>query len=285
MRREGSSLREIASVLKVSLSTASVWVRDIPVAAPPPATTPRVDAEHSEAEPTGPPRHCSRCARSLPLSAFNKHPKGHQWWCRDCYREYFRKRGELHRQQSGAAKRRRTEAARRFVIQYKRQHPCVDCGQSNPVVLEFDHLQDKSGHLSVMAAMGLSVAALREEIAKCDVVCVNCHRRRTGRRAGWRRAAVRWWETAAPLRFETARNTAVAFNHLELSGCVDCGETDLCVLDFDHVGPKTGTVMQMARAGVGLPRLRAEIANCEVRCANCHRTKTVEELGHSIARG
>lgn len=56
-------------------------------------------------------------------------------------------------------------------------------------------------------------------------------------------------------------------------GCVDCGEKDFDVLEFDHVrGEKSGTVAQFMRSGPS--RLYAEIDKCEVRCANCHRKVT-----------
>ena len=74
---------------------------------------------------------------------------------------------------------------------------------------------------------------------------------------------------------------SVALDVLTASGCVDCGELDVCVLEFDHVGEKTGTVMQLARQEVGLARLSAEIQRCEVRCVNCHRRRTAREPARS----
>jgi hypothetical protein len=76
----------------------------------------------------------------------------------------------------------------------------------------------------------------------------------------------------------------VALDALAASGCVDCGEADVCVLDFDHVGEKTATVTHLVRREVGLQRLRDEIARCEVRCANCHRRRTAVTSAHYRAR-
>lgn len=59
------------------------------------------------------------------------------------------------------------------------------------------------------------------------------------------------------------------------SSCVDCGEAGLVVLDVDHVGPKRGNVIELARRGISLECLEAEISNCEIRCANCHRRRTL----------
>jgi len=61
--------------------------------------------------------------------------------------------------------------------------------------------------------------------------------------------------------------------------CVDCGETRLATLDFDHVqGKKIASVSNMV-ASHTWDKILTEIAKCEVRCANCHREKTARERG------
>lgn len=64
--------------------------------------------------------------------------------------------------------------------------------------------------------------------------------------------------------------------------CVDCGNDDWRVLDFDHKDPseKSCSVSSMIWNGSGMDALKAEIAKCELRCANCHRIKTSNQLGH-----
>jgi hypothetical protein len=64
------------------------------------------------------------------------------------------------------------------------------------------------------------------------------------------------------------------YTRLEASGCVDCGLDELPALDFDHVGIKRESVVSLARGGCSLERLIAEIEECKVRCANCHRRRT-----------
>jgi hypothetical protein len=83
-----------------------------------------------------------------------------------------------------------------FLIEFFRTHPCIDCGETDPLVLEFDHLHDKSFDI----ARGLrdrSWAELLPEMAKCDVICANCHRRRTAVQRGFVRAAVAQWQSLA----------------------------------------------------------------------------------------
>jgi hypothetical protein len=68
---------------------------------------------------------------------------------------------------------------------------------------------------------------------------------------------------------------AYIVDHLTNHPCVDCGEMDLDVLDFDHVrGVKTDNVSSLVRRKVGIDKLQIEIEKCEVRCANCHRRIT-----------
>ncbi|MFZ1018790.1 MAG: hypothetical protein WAN39_13065 [Candidatus Cybelea sp.] len=68
--------------------------------------------------------------------------------------------------------------------------------------------------------------------------------------------------------------------YLKGRGCVECGENDLRVLDFDHVrGKKEGNVSVMVGYGVSWERLSAELAKCEIRCANCHRKRTAAQFG------
>lgn len=76
-----------------------------------------------------------------------------------------------------------------FLVTYLREHPCVDCGETDPVVLEFDHLRDKKFAIS-KGLQDRNWQDVLDEIAKCDVVCANCHRRRTAKRGGFLRAAV-----------------------------------------------------------------------------------------------
>ncbi len=62
------------------------------------------------------------------------------------------------------------------------------------------------------------------------------------------------------------------------AGCIDCGyDAHAVALDFDHVqGEKTQTISRFMRASYRFKHVRDELAKCVVRCANCHRVKTLE---------
>ena len=61
------------------------------------------------------------------------------------------------------------------------------------------------------------------------------------------------------------------------SACVDCGESNYRVLDFDHVsGEKVMCVSDMINRAYCVESIQKEIDKCEIRCANCHRIVTYE---------
>jgi hypothetical protein len=67
-----------------------------------------------------------------------------------------------------------------YVINLKK-NPCLDCGKTfHPVCMDFDHVRGvKRMGVSIIIKNGMSLEFLKEEIAKCDLVCANCHRIRT----------------------------------------------------------------------------------------------------------
>lgn len=74
-----------------------------------------------------------------------------------------------------------------FLFEYKKSHPCVDCGESDPIVLDFDHGDNdqKERDLSIGARNGWSISHLLEEVAKCEIRCSNCHRRKSQKQFSW----------------------------------------------------------------------------------------------------
>ena len=77
----------------------------------------------------------------------------------------------------------------RFLLEFFAANPCVDCGEIDPLVLEFDHLSDKDFNIA-KGIRDRNWQSVLDEIAKCDVVCANCHRRRTARRGGFMRSVM-----------------------------------------------------------------------------------------------
>jgi hypothetical protein len=127
-------------------------------------------------------KRCSTCKKLKPHEDFNRRSAatgGRQWNCRACNSEYHRLNKERHNAQIHARKRRVRSENQRLLLDYLREHPCVDCGEADPVVLEFDHVRDKVKPVSFLLGQGHDWPRIVEEIEKCEVRCANCHRRRT----------------------------------------------------------------------------------------------------------
>lgn len=137
-----------------------------------------------------PTKRCSCCKVVKPAHEFHRDRNrrdGLQSYCRDCNSA----RAKLfHAENSEHCRKRISKRARRLrvvnhvrLFRYLLEHPCVDCGETDPVVLDFDHItSDKVANVSALLVTRWEVIVA--EIAKCEVVCANCHRRRTARRLG-----------------------------------------------------------------------------------------------------
>jgi hypothetical protein len=82
-----------------------------------------------------------------------------------------------------AAKKNAKRVRLQAMLREAKEKPCADCGVTYPYyVMDFDHVSgEKLYEVSRLVALG-SVSKLVAELAKCDVVCSNCHRERTHRR-------------------------------------------------------------------------------------------------------
>ncbi len=125
---------------------------------------------------------CRTCREAKHLGDFNrlrKAPDGRQPSCRACNRAYHEANWDNHMRQIRGRKQREVARAQILLLGYLSNHPCADCGEDDVVVLEFDHLRDKTASVGSLVSGGYRWSRIMEEIEKCDVVCANCHRRRT----------------------------------------------------------------------------------------------------------
>lgn len=109
-------------------------------------------------------------------------PDGLQAWCRDCKKaqdsEYYQRNKSKYLEYN----RRQYEKLKQEVITLKAK-PCTDCGGCFPYyVMDFDHVDGTKKRFDVGRARKYSLAEIRREIAKCELVCANCHRIRTHER-------------------------------------------------------------------------------------------------------
>jgi len=87
-------------------------------------------------------------------------------------------------EQKKAKQKRYRQKAKAYVIDVKSTNCCKDCEVHHPFyVMQFDHVRgQKAFDLWRAGDSVCSIARIQEEIDKCDVVCANCHARRTYKR-------------------------------------------------------------------------------------------------------
>jgi len=308
---------------------------------------------------------CYMCGETKPEGefAFDDIAKGtRQRHCRKCqaaYRRahYLANREDYIRREVARINGYRIEN-RALLLAYLLAHPCVDCGETDPVMLDFDHRDpsNKSCNIAYIAARKPWHLVLRE-IEKCDIRCANCHMRRTAEQQNWRKARkapipqgpwlLRQLPQSQPIsvvdqaqatkvctgcglerpitefpvkhkergtrgtrcracrsaygkeHYQRNRDAYLArtkarrhrerdsywawlMTYLQSHPCIDCGETDPVVLTFDHRDDtvKVDTIGRLLSRS-GWRTFLAEVAKCDVRCANCHRLRTAQQFSWS----
>ena len=147
-------------------------------------------------------KRCYCCKQSMALEEFNRlrsSRDGHTPLCKACNRlkarDYYARNREAHVRVIMARKSVQRRLAIEVVGEYLLAHPCVDCGEVDVRVLDFDHRVGSGKGAEVMRLVqnGYSVTRVMVEIAKCDVRCRNCHAKVTYERLGenWRTALMR----------------------------------------------------------------------------------------------
>lgn len=125
---------------------------------------------------------CRGCGDKYELSG------KYAWRCGPCRRKYARDkysaRSEDEHASYMAVQTARKRELSQFVYDYLATHPCK-CGEARVACLQFDHLKDKKFNVADMPGKGLSKLRIEEEIAKCEVLCANCHAVKTAKQLNW----------------------------------------------------------------------------------------------------
>jgi hypothetical protein len=125
---------------------------------------------------------CNKCSTVKTLEDFYRSSQtkdGRNYWCKSCQRGYYQDRVKQNPDYFLRFQRisRRAKSAR---VAAARANGCVDCGESHPACLDFHHLdpKQKSENINYMLRNNRTWPTIEAEIAKCVVLCSNCHRKR-----------------------------------------------------------------------------------------------------------
>lgn len=140
-------------------------------------------------------KKCTLCKQIKLLEFFSKRnlsKDGYQNICKECSekhsKKYYKKNKSAHKKKTKEQRKIILKRNYQFIWDYLLQHPCIDCGNNNPVVLEFDHVSgEKIAPVSVLAHDSWSLVKIQAEIDKCEIRCANCHRIKTAHQLNWYR--------------------------------------------------------------------------------------------------
>jgi hypothetical protein len=137
-------------------------------------------------------KKCSKCGEWKDEDEFPWKNRLLGWRHSDCKKCHSKYNAEYYQQTKDErlkykAQRQidKREEARHLVYEYLSHSSCADCGESDPLVLTFDHVRgNKRMNISQMVNQGYSAEAILAEISLCEVVCSNCHLKREKKRRG-----------------------------------------------------------------------------------------------------
>lgn len=188
----------------------------------------------------------------------------------------------LNRQQEIDRVTRRQHATIEFLRDLRRV-PCQECGERfEPHQMDFDHRDPaaKSFGLTWSRAMLAPRQRLLDEIAKCDVICSNCHAVRTYALQADRRAERKANGTCVdtPRRHRQRLVEGVRRDFilaLRDRPCLDCGRRyPPFIMQFDHREPAAKRFLVCQSWLKSEATILAEAAKCDIVCSNCHRDRT-----------
>jgi len=134
-------------------------------------------------------KKCSSCKKILDVSRFNWKFRNikRATYCKICSRKYIKAHYHQNRKYYLEKAKKRNIIVRKliheYIDSYLKNHPCVDCGESNTIVLEFDHIKKdtKDDNVASIMKRQLTLRKLEAEVLKCEVRCANCHRIKTAK--------------------------------------------------------------------------------------------------------
>jgi hypothetical protein len=216
-------------------------------------------------------KQCNTCKENKKLGDFHKKscvPDGHSNKCKTCQKKYqqshyLRNKDRIY--QNNLSKRKYLAQE----VDKLKDYPCKDCGKKyEPFCMDFDHLSDKIMAVSKMVHETFSLEKIKEEITKCELVCVLCHKNRTYQRLQ---------EIEKKKLYPCYDRNREIIKLAKNQPCAVCNiQYQSWQMEFDHIADKEKSVSLML--GNSQQKIKNEISKCQVLCALCHRQKTKKEL-------
>jgi len=228
------------------------------------------DRKKYDATPVCPPgqRYCKHCTRIQPEDQFKSSV---------ARRQKLTKRCQTCRQSLARTHVNPTTTTGKCRVrweEWKSKNPCVVCGETDPQLIEADHLRDKVYHCSDAPywACNGGVPALENELGKCQSLCCWCHRLKSKRERGIQKSKCR-------LKHQAIINA----EKMRRGKCLRCPRLvtleTCCAFDFDHRDPSTKVIklskLVLKSQAFFDQHIDSELKACDLLCCRCHKKVTI----------
>jgi DUF4097 and DUF4098 domain-containing protein YvlB len=126
-------------------------------------------------------KYCNKCETEKPICEFRKNSSrkdGLQSQCAECSKTHNKSWYLLNKRYKIKRNRAQRKDKVSWLREYKKTLSCTRCSENDFRCLDFHHINDKSGDISVLI-QSWSIERIKTEIAKCVILCANCHRKET----------------------------------------------------------------------------------------------------------
>ena len=139
---------------------------------------------------------CTKCQQELPISSFNLKKMNKdgtpqlQSLCKSCNKIY-QKEHYLQNKNHYANKARSWETNYKVkiysILMEVCKDGCIECGEKSFACLQFNHIDPstKIDSVSSMITNSKNIEFILEEVKKCEILCANCHAKKTAKQFGW----------------------------------------------------------------------------------------------------
>lgn len=131
---------------------------------------------------------CTGCKQEKDETLFNfrNKEKGIRFsYCAECgklkTRKHYQNNKQYYIDKAKTHYPRYREEIELNIVEFFKKNPCIDCMETNILLLDFDHMRDKEFGIAQLISKRASWTTIKREIDKCVVRCANCHRIKTAK--------------------------------------------------------------------------------------------------------
>jgi hypothetical protein len=226
---------------------------------------------------------CKHCNQEKEIICFGRQKStkdGLRSWCKQCFTQYSKSwklkvNYQFPKNKYQQSNKKITSAKRKY-IQQQKSKPCAKCGiQLDPILMDFDHLSNKYKNLAAMTIN--SYQRINAEIAKCQVLCIFCHKEKTH----FSKKTETIPTTPKKLKSFLESKWRQRFSILARSKpCYICNKIyPYYQMELDHQleYQKLDNVSKLIFLKQDNCLILQEIVKCKPICCACHRLKSIQE--------